>query len=573
MFTYLTNGKRSKAAQMAMAAMALSMLTSCHFGDIDDVRPKDYADVTRDFEVRLAAITPSGGEATRTTLTDLFTNGLLATWDSDESIALFSDQIQEGEPAIRLTGSGTDDEGTAFTPTYFSTFTGKGKLKVANSNITKPDKDGNIFWNWQNREEFYLAYPYDRFPAEETNNGQNTSVTLDFTGQDGTLETLGQNYQYAWGFTKGLAQGHVSFGTLDLVDDMGGKCNIPQGASYENAHKNHNQAQNNGVVLDNKMSVIRFCLVHTDENTKVVSSFDEYLSSKSGYQITKIILSEETADDDVLYNKASLTLNDGSVAGSGKGNIVIENPNGIELTDIPKTYDSNITPVLGNELSWGSAFYVAIPVPDATKVYDCHLEIHVTGNGITEDEVAGIYYANFRNRTFKEGNYYMTAPIDCSKREQASIENEIRIYLYHNSSLVYDVEDIKSETVLAKANGTNNAVGEKDMFENAQVGDILRIYFTRENGNTFESYNVQINNRFWDKLIFSELNNTNTINKDTEAGRQAADRGYFEFELTQERLDLLKKTDTQAGYTGEDVGMNIVHNNCHDVRVSLIKLN
>lgn len=565
MFTYLTNGKRNKAAQMAMAAMALSMLTSCHFGDIDDVRPKDYADVTRTFEISLDAITPSGTGTTRTVMIDQFTDGLEALWKDGDQIAMFSaaiDDEQNNHPII-LTGGGSDPESQPTGMEYLSwaPFTGKGKLKVANNTKTI---DGQEYWDETKAQaEYKLLYPGDKFKdlAADT-----ASVRLDFKGQDGNLQTLAQNYEYAWARAKGIAQGHVSFGTLKLIDNTKDYCNIPNAATYADAHKNHDQAQNGGVVMDNKMSVIRFCLVHKDETTNETTSFRQYLeAANGGYQVTKITLIEETGG--VLYSSASLNLKDGKVSGSTSEDIVIENANGITLKEIPNT-GSNI----GNELSWGSAFYVAIPVPNNQDVYDCRLEIQVTSKNSAEDNVAGLYYANFKNRTFKEGNYYLTAPIDCSKKEQAAIDNPIKIYLYHNSSLVYDVEEIEGWFTESEHYAVNNQqVGQKGMFNDCKPGDRVRIYFTK----TADWYEIKINDRFGKAFNLKSLNNSNVIDNKTQVGREAAEQGYFEFTLTTALLDKLQRDredpNNPGSWNGNDCAFFFYITECSNVSVTILR--
>lgn len=622
MYTNLTNGKRNKAAQIAMSAMALSMLTSCHFGDVEDVRPKDYADEERQFSITLDATTPSGdvSRATRTNITDLFTDGLKVVWKAGDQIAMFGQQIRD-EKAVPLTA---EEDGS--NPHWFNqnshnaypaeddedfiswaNFTGDAKLQVGNTKIV----NGNPVWdetNGNNSSYFSFVYPYARFANESATA---SFVTLDFTEQSGKLaptpgtdksKTIATDYEYAWGYGKGFATGHVSFGSLTFVDAMGDKCNDSE------AHLKH-VYKDGGLVLDNKMSIVRFALVYQpDEKSEELVMFKDYIAN-AGCRITKITLRD---NHNHLYPTASLNLESGEVYGVTAGNIEIDDYQGVSLENILPDDKEN----RGSKESWGSAFYLAIPVPEKDMRMDCTLEIHVDGNN---DAVAGLYYANFEERTFNEGRYYMTAPITCTKKEQASLDNEIRIYLYYKASLVYDINDIEggtdagkdpddntdngggsdggntdggntggdntggdntggdnpgsdsgTEIILAVATGENSAVGNKNMFTTAgaEVGDKLRIYFNRVGGYNYNSYNVQIANRFWNSLIFAELGNRNVIDNQSEAGRQAADQGYFEFTLTQERLNLLMKTDP---YNDPQVGMYIQRSYVTDVKVTLIK--
>lgn len=604
------------AVGMLLTIVSVALCSSCHFGDVEDVRPKDYADEERQFSITLDATTPSGdvSRATRTNITDLFTDGLEVVWKEGDQIAMFgkTDEILD-EKAVMLTASEgsnphLEQNWTADNPVdeddYISwaNFTGDAKLKVGN---TKNDSNGNpVLWDETNNsgnqnKPFYFfsfVYPYKVFADLDATSA---FVPLNFQGQSGKLKpssttdpskTIATDYEYAWGYGQGIASGHVSFGNLSFVDAMGDKCNDSE------AHLSHKYT-NGGLVLDNKMSVIRFALVFQPDEKSEPTMFKDFIE-KAGCRITKITLRDNRSH---LYSDATLDLETGAVTGVTAGNIEIEDTKqGIYLENISKTAPT------GSLESWGSAFYLAIPVPEKDMLMDCTLEIHVDGN---DDAVAGLYYANFEERTFNEGRYYMTAPIPCTKKEQASIDNQIRIYLYYKASLVYDINDIEggtdagkdpddntntgggsdggntdggntggdnpgsdsgTETILAVATEGNNAVGNKDMFvqAHAKVGDKLRIYFTREGGYLYNSYNVQIANRFWNSLIFAELGNTNVIDNQTEAGRQAADRGYFEFELTQERLDLLMKTEP---HNDPQVGMYIQHNNCHGVKVSIIQ--
>lgn len=398
-----------------MAAITGSLLlVSCHFGDIDDVRPKDYDNVVRDFKVSLDAVNPTSSSKTRTLITDLTVNGLDISWSAGDEIAMFCHdaniQTDDKMPAVRLTqpediessdrenGTTPDDE------VSWASFTAQVQLKAANSS------------RLEDNHTFSFVYPYSQV-GHEMSNAQ--SIYLDFTGQDGSLQSLQSKYHYAWGIGAGTVTGDANNADMNFSDVMGDKCNDAK------AHADHSAWEKGNVVLDNKMSIIRFSLVH-QKSDGTLENFSQYKN------ITNIIFHEENGS---LYNVAKLDVASGKVSGENQGSIYLGNDadRKPKLTEIYPTDDLS-----ANGQSWGSTFYLSIPVPDNNAIYKCWLEVKC-GNDT--------YFAYMKDCSFNEGRYYLTKPVVCTDKKSALL-NPIEIMLdyeaeqgsnvYNESLLVWD---------------------------------------------------------------------------------------------------------------------------------------
>lgn len=389
-----------------MAAVLAMTITSCQFGDVEDVRPKDYALVEREFTITLDAMSPGNTDnaSTRTQITDQHTYGLDIEWIASDEIALFGNGVQTEDGSViclsqpeeteesDLVGGTTIDDNISW-----ASFSAKNRMKIGNTNESL---------------KFAFTFPYKKFMYESPSA---TQVNLNFNGQDGTLGHLQNEYHYAWGLADGTIKGNSSEGELTFEDAMGGMCNAPD------AHNNHSDYDHHeGVVLDNKMSVIRFSLVHQKTNG-TLESFQKFIGSD---EITSIVLHD---DNNSMYNTATLNLSNGVVTGVDKGSITIRN-NSSSLNLIEITQDDELS---SNGNSWGTTFYLSLPVPDNEARYKCWLEIRVGNDS---------YYVYMTERTFTEGRYYLTKPLVCYNDKSMAMLNPIEIMLDYEATQDYILE-------------------------------------------------------------------------------------------------------------------------------------
>lgn len=446
-----------------MAITGSLLLASCHFGDIDDVRPKDYDNIARDFRVSLDAVTPTGSSETRTLITDLTLNGLNIAWSAGDEIAMFCHdatiQTDDKMPAVKLTQPGdieSSDRLNGTTPddeASWASFTAQVQLKAANSA------------KLEEQHTFSFVYPYSQV-GHELSNAQ--TIYLDFTGQDGSLQSLQSKYHYAWGIGAGSITGNDKNAEMDFTDVMGNKCNDAK------AHANHNAWEKGSLVLDNKMSIVRFSLVHQDANGKM-TSLKQYLEQNNLGEITQIILHDDNGN---LSDVAMLDVKTGAVTNDGSSDICLGNLDNIRPSFIEITEQGENSELSANGQSWGTTFYVSLPIQNKTTELKCWLEIRVGDQG--QDS----YFVSMQNRTFAEGRYYMTAPLICTDRKTAEL-NLQTIFEYESTQIT----NVPNESLLVWDAYGSRIVWDRNciyyipryLFDNIRAGAIMTLDFTITN--------------------------------------------------------------------------------------------
>ncbi|MBQ0057677.1 MAG: hypothetical protein KBT20_08480 [Bacteroidales bacterium] len=367
---------------ITLAIAATPMLTACGVDDQDVLKaiPSDYADVERSFTFTLNATAPGNGDAgaTRTKITDRQAFGLDICWNKDDKLAVFSNCITSDKPVkleVMEPISASDVMDNNFAS--WAMFAGTGSMTA-----------GNTVNNARANEQlFALVYPFEAFSSLAPNS---SSVVLDFDRQTGDLKTLQEHFQYAWGLTSGVINGDDQSAWITPHDMIGDRCNHPD------IHPGHNYDES--VLLDEKMSILRFSLVHKNNDNSLIS-FSDYLTS-IGTTLQTIMLIDDNGN---IRSQASLDLYTGQVT-------AIEN----YIDYITITPKDNATSIAFTEIdpkselsaggkSWGSSFYVSIPVPDSKAVYDFLLMLIDSGGNY--------YHVAMNRRSFNEGSYYITEPL------------------------------------------------------------------------------------------------------------------------------------------------------------------
>lgn len=525
--------KKAVACGLTLVSASF-LLSSCHFGDVDDVRPKEYDDVIRNFTISLDAVTPTGGSAVRTAISDRTLNGLDIVWTAGDEIAMFchdaSVQTDSKQPVIKLSQASdieSSDVANADNPdelVSWASFTAKTQLKAGNTA------------NLEVSHNYSFVYPYSQVAHEQSNA---SSIYLDFTGQDGSLATLQRKYHYAWGVGAGSVAGDADNAKMNFTDVTGSLCNDAV------AHANHKSWEEGNVVLDNKMSIIRFSLVHQDDNgTK--TSFKQYLEQNNLGEITQIILHDDNGN---LSDVAMLDVKNGNVQNDGSSTICLGNLDNVRPSFIEITEQGANSDLSANGQSWGTTFYVSIPVQNKKAELKCWLEIHVGSQG------QDVYYVYMQNRTFAEGRYYLTAPLICTDKKTAEL-NLQTVFDYESTQIT----NVPNESLLVWDAYGSRIVWDRNciyyipryLFDNVRAGAIMTLDFkidnstdgylqldngTKHQGNTPLPIKKCINY----PGIFEDYTGRITIEAMTKAGVINWQEGVsVSFELTQEILDAIQ---------------------------------
>ena len=392
-------------------------LSSCQFGDSAEEMMTKYNDVERELSFSFSSYGP--GASTRINMTDGGLTGLSTKWDGSESLALFDFGQCFREPTTPVNMAFASDE-EDLKDLDFAQFTGSAKAKMGE----------NVF----NEKSFALVYPYGRFKYLSNTE---TSVSLDFTGQDGTLLTLQDNFVYAWGSVKGICED----AEVTLYEGQAGCSSDLDWHSHETMSEN--------IILDNKMCIIRFSLIGGTIAAKADgtgydtawSCLTDYLASQSTKLSISSIDVQNTEEYASGFSKVSVDLHTGLVTSDEEAANVLTVTRRQPFREI--SYDlreANTADIdEADQWAWGTTFYLSVPCPMLTTLpFHPLLTIHTvddSGNPGTT------YYGALSTKKLREGNYYMTAPIKVYDSKM-KLQEEAKIYLYYHSSYVFDTHDI-----------------------------------------------------------------------------------------------------------------------------------
>jgi len=399
---------------LLLLALTPFCFTSCHFGRSAEEIMNEYSDVERTIEFRFQSPTPGG--STRVNMEDLGLDGISARWEGDESIALFDfgEVFTEPTNAIKL---GYDKDEDDVEGIDFASFTGEAKAKMGE----------NVF----DGKNFALMFPYKSFADKPATS---TSVNLDFTGQDGTLLVLRKNFLYAWGGAYGECEDAV----VTLLENQGG-C-----SSNQDWHSHVTGSED--IVLDNKMSIIRFSMIagnitpNGTTNDTTWECLTSYLKARN-LKIDEVVVKSDSLS--TPFSQASVDLRSGQVR-SGENSIYQLSVKPVSSNSWKEIEEKDATPVSkavdAEKVAWGTTFYLSVP---CTLLGSLSFMPTLTINtrNITTGEPGTTYYGALSYKRLKEGDYYMTAPIKVFD-SMVKVQEEAQIYLYYHSSFVFDVDDI-----------------------------------------------------------------------------------------------------------------------------------
>ncbi len=415
--------------ELFCGALAVMLLSSCHFGHTAEEMRNKYNDVERDLTFTFSAVGPGGTSATTTSSTRVYLqddelDGVVSRWEEDDVIALFD----FGEVFV-ATGGGSTNYALPLKyyedapDTYgidFAVFTGSARAKMGE----------DVF----NGKPFALVYPHDKFKDVSA---AETSLQLPFDGQLGSLGSLQENFLYAWGRAQGICQDAV----VTLIEDQG-PC-----SSRQEWHTHDTGSEI--IVLDNKMAIIRFSMIVANvtigDNGRpdtTLMTLNDYLGSDLDIESIEV---QNLVSGAPGVTTVNLDLASGMVSGepTATGTLVIGHTNDTTGVATREIQQQDATPVNhsadADSVAWGTTFYLAVPCPsETTLAYHPLITVHTRNNktGLPGDT----YYGAVSEKVIKEGDYYMTAPIVLFDNK-ARIDVEAKIYLYYHSSYVWSGDE------------------------------------------------------------------------------------------------------------------------------------
>ncbi|MDO4497027.1 MAG: hypothetical protein Q4B58_04220 [Bacteroidales bacterium] len=404
---------RSNIYKYAATLVVCLAFGSCRFGESAEDVVNKHKQEERHLLFSMNIAGPDGSLSSRVTIKDDGLNGLLYNWEYNDAIAIFDngdvlsnkDSISPLVPCLAYVSEEVSADGES------------GFLKGSLFQAIIRAKIGN---NAVNAKEFYLLQPYDPVATYRSNA---SSVTLDFTGQDGSLSRLAKEYQYSWGKALGICLDEV----VTLTDNQT-SCNVEW----------HVHEDRGRVVLDSKVAIVRFAMLY--QPTDLAGSYSGAAYALSDYLKKQGLIIHHIEIENLLENgtklsKAKLDMRTGLVSElkDADASLVIQSPEGYIKTVEVREDDA----IDGDGArSWGTSFYVSMPCPEGTmrmqplvKVFTCDATTHKLSEHV--------FYGKLNANTVKEANFYLTAPIKMVS-DKALLKEESKLYRYYNSSFVWE---------------------------------------------------------------------------------------------------------------------------------------
>ena len=435
-----TTNRQHSLLWVTVAVMA-SGLVSCHFGDEIEKQLSKYDGVVRDITFTFSASKTEDNSATRVSLTDNGLDGVASGWESTDEIALFdfgqiftTDETATTIKSPKAIEMKYDSDAMGDTTGVdYANFTATTRAIMTESTIADD-------------YHFGLFYPYGKAKAMSS---ASTSITLDFSGQNGSLNKIAKNFFYAWGYAKGTCQ-DAKVVLKEAMGEGNSQCN--------NAEWHPHNIGENAIVLDNKMAIIRMHMV-----VNASKSFSDYLTEK-GLEISKITVTNRLGqwtdeDDNVTYasdssniSAAELDLQSGTVSESASASpsLVLDEPTVLNVHK-NDTVKGVYALTSGSKTVWGSTFYVAVPCPETVTTAAGKTQHQLTFRPLIEVETKAAegkspdecptYWGSLSTKELKEGDYYITDCIMMST-DKTDIGAEADIYLYYHSSFLWNDDDV-----------------------------------------------------------------------------------------------------------------------------------
>lgn len=370
-------------------------LTSCQFGKGDD-GAAIHADKRRQIDYRLDAAFPCAYHSVEK-LVDLETDGLNVSWGETGALAVFGKEFVAEKDTV---GSASVPESIKLGYNVYQ----DGYPKVADGSAEMPFK----FKAWAKHGigpdyATTVSFLYPASAAKDRRGNQLKAdaevLPLDFTHQDGTLQTIADSCFCALG----VGRCEITKDGLVITDAYDSCCHI---SSHD-----HSQASGH-VMLEPKMAIVRLSLAVFAEMDYTLNEFLRSRTASMGHcHIGRINITNISG---YPISEAELNLTTGRVSTTEKAeeNIMISSScNFINLTDIPQGAGQSLADLGGDGDSWGTSVYLALPCTDEGKLlFSPLIEVFIDGEYVDQIGINHLYGV-VSPIELVEGGYYVTEPV------------------------------------------------------------------------------------------------------------------------------------------------------------------
>lgn len=380
---------------MLSVGVVCTLLTACHFGDDDDGMAA-LARKKRNLNYQLSLSLPNRGYS-RQTVQDLGPEGLNLNWGNREELAVFGQEFVAeadslailGYPApIRLTydkyldASAMDPKDSTRLTFQFSAYARHGV--------------GDRYATLVN-----VVYPYNLLtrPEARTYNTHSDSLWIDFTGQDGLLSHLRQNYFVALGRAKTLC-------TQNRVQATDSALQVITSADTV--------WDNQVVQMVPKVAVVRLSLAVQAQSPMTLLDYLNALNMLSpGHYIDHITVRNRHQDAPPC-SKALLHLSTGRMEPQevALNELTLTDPSRFwQHPDIAPEEEQPLGPAGDYLTSWGTSVYLSVPCTDDGALdFAPLITVYIRQVGCPADQ-AELLYGVAKTVRLEEGGYYLTSPI------------------------------------------------------------------------------------------------------------------------------------------------------------------
>ena len=369
-------------------------LSSCHFGD--DNLLEGLAKKKRTLDYHLTVSLPAL-QYSSTPVEDWGRQGLNLNWGNSADLAVLGKEFVAEFDSLSMNGHPE--------PIHLSYDLYRNALAVDTEDSTLLSFDFSAYARHGYGEEYAtllnVFYPFSALMSDDVlqYNAHCDSILLNFTGQDGRLTTLRNNYFYALGRARGICNQTLVQARDSALTES------------DQADINHNAQV---VRMVPKIAIIRLSLVaplHQD-----ITLLD-YVRSKnmleSGYYIDHIHVQNRSTTASGI-SKAMLNLNTGKTQAQEVAlrELTITDSKRFWNHDELHLQDAQFLGAVGEyQLSWGTMLYLAVPCTDGGSLtFDPLITVYIRQVGQPADQ-AELLYGVVQTAEIQEGGYYITSPI------------------------------------------------------------------------------------------------------------------------------------------------------------------
>lgn len=371
------------------------MFSACHFGDGSDGLAA-LAKKKRQLDYSVSVALPSVA-VSDSAIVDYGPDGLNVNWDEHEKLAVMGKEFLVEKDTVgdaawpypealdynRYSNEEPDVYGTVSAISFdFSAYAAHGL--------------GEDYATLVN-----VVYPYNKVVDRNGNPlmARVDSIPFSFTGQDGTLAMLRDNYYVALGRARGLCS-KTSVTLRDSAECLAGH--------------DHDTLADKMLLLEPKVAIVRLSLVVPAQDDFTLLDFLTGLNmSGTTYYVDKIMIGNQLSDAKCI-GRTLLDLTTGWMTPQGTSATYLMVQDIARFWNHPQIARSEAQPLAdvgGSGTSWGTSVYVAFPCVDEGRLeIEPLVTVYVNKVGSSRTETIR-YYGRVESTTLCDGCYYVTSPI------------------------------------------------------------------------------------------------------------------------------------------------------------------